>query len=167
MSVILYSIILLELSLVTIGDLRKRKIPNYWSLLNFISYSAFIFLFPEDIVFSWWVIGGSFLFLIVGFILFLGKIMGGGDAKFLSSIFLLIPLSVRGIYLDYLLYTTLIFALFFFFRNFLYNFKDIWAYMRSFHLEGAKNFFGTKFPFAPVILITWILIGLNLYSAIL
>jgi prepilin peptidase CpaA len=162
----LYLFILIQLTLVSIGDLRTRKIPNIWSLLNISFYILLLLLFPTTFEFhieSLILSGG---FLVTGFVLFVCKVMGGGDAKYLSTSSLLIPYELLWLYLEYLLIATLLFASYFFLRNLFVNKKDIAHYLRSFYLKGVKNFFGTKFAYAPVILLAWILLGLDFFKII-
>jgi prepilin peptidase CpaA len=152
--------------LVSIGDLRTRKIPNIWSLLNISFYILLLLLFPQNFEFhiESLILSGSFL--LTGFILFVFKVMGGGDAKYLSTSALLVPHELLWLYLEYLLISTLIFASFFFLRNLFVNKRDIAHYLRSFYLKGVKNFFGTKFAYAPVILLAWILIGIDYFKIV-
>ena len=160
----LYIFILIQLTLVSVGDLRTRKIPNIWSLLNISFFILLLLLFPQNFEFHIESLILSVSFLLIGFTLFIFKVMGGGDAKYLSTTALLIPYSLMWLYLEYLLIATLLFACFFFIRNIFMNRKDISHYLRSFYLKGVKNFFGTKFAYAPVILLAWILLGIDFFN---
>lgn len=150
---------LIELLAVAYGDFKTRKISNYWSILNIIVYAILIFLVPNEYSLSGMVLLNSLLFLIIGFVLFLFKVMGGGDAKFLATFVLLVPLNLHNTYLLYLLEGTILFAFFFFIKSIIMNFKDISMHLMSFDFKGVKIYFGSKFPFAPVILFTWLILG--------
>lgn len=162
-----FTFLLIQLLFVSLLDAKYRKISNNWSILNLAIYLSFIIFFPTILAFEWQTLILSGSFLLLGFILFVLKVMGGGDAKYLTTFTLLVPSRLHTLFLEYLLIGTIIFAGFFFIRNVLKNRSDIINYLRSFHLEGVKSFFGTKFAFAPVILVAWILLGLDIYLNIL
>jgi prepilin peptidase CpaA len=155
--------LIIQLLFVSLLDAKYRKISNNWSLLNIGIYLLFIIFFPSILSFEWQTLILSGAFLVLGFMLFLLKIMGGGDAKYLTTFTLLIPVKLHLLFLEYLLIGTILFAGFFFIKNIIQNRSDIINYLRSFYLQGVKSFFGTKFAFAPVILVAWILLGLDIY----
>ncbi len=163
----LYLFLLIQLVFVSLLDAKYRKISNNWSLLNIALYLGFIIFLPSVLPFAWSTLVLSGAFLCFGFTLFVFKIMGGGDAKYLTTFALLIPIELHQLFLEYLFVGTILFAGFFFIRNVIKNRTDIINYLRSFHLQGVKSFFGTKFAFAPVILVSWILLGLNIYFDLL
>ena len=75
----IYIFILIELCIVAYLDLKYRKIRNVWILVNvvisiglFISFPKFYILKIESFQFS-------IAFIFVGFLLFMMKIMGGGE----------------------------------------------------------------------------------------
>lgn len=154
--------ILIELLAVSIGDLRTKKIPNFWAILNIIIFIIFLFVLPHQYPFVFSMFLHSLAFLGVGFILFLLKIMGGGDSKYLFSFFLLVPLSLHAALLNNLLISTTIIGSAFFLRNIIKNYQGIYDNLRIGHFRALKNFFGTKFPFAPVILVSWLFTGYDL-----
>lgn len=162
----IYFFVLIQLIFVSIGDLRTRKIPNIWSLLNISFYILLLLLFPDSFKFHYQSIVLSIVFLLIGFSLFVLKVMGGGDAKYLSTSALLVPYGVMWTYLEYLFMSTFLFASFFFLKNLVINRKDISSYLRSFYLKGVKSFFGTKFAYAPVILVAWIFLGIKYFNLI-
>lgn len=159
----IYIFLLIELGFVAYLDIKYKKIKNHWSLLNlFIGINLFIFykdIYPLSI--------DSFqlplVFIFVGFVLYLLKIMGGGDSKLLATFFLLIPLNQQEIVFYYLLINTVIIGLTVFFKNIVVNFRTIIKGFRENDLQTIKSCFGRKFPYAPVILFTWIWYGLKNY----
>lgn len=155
----LYTFIAIELLVISYGDLRTKKIPNLWPILNMLLYVVLLLLFPQYYSFAWEVFVISFAFLFVGFILFLFKIMGAGDTKFLFTFFLLIPLSLQKIFFTHLLFATVIIGATFFLYNLLKNAKRLWRALLSSDLQGVKSCFGTKFSYAPVILFAWMWMG--------
>lgn len=160
----IYLFILLELSLVTYGDIKTRKIPNLWTLLNLVLAGFFFVIFPHIFEFGFAAFQYSIVFIFVGFFLFLMKIMGGGDSKFLASFFLITPLSLQDQVFYFLLISTIIVGVIFLIKNIIQNRKKLMEFIKHKDVIGVKSCFGTKFAYAPVILITWILIGVNLFN---
>lgn len=158
----IYLFIFIELVFVAWGDVKTNKIPNMWSLLNIITFATLLFISPELYQFQAETFVFSFAFLIIGFFLFLLKIMGGGDSKFLFTFFLLVPLSLHEMTFNYLLLSTLIIGSFVFLTNIAKNFDKIMRNLKIRNYQGVKSCFGTKFSYAPVILITWIWVGWNI-----
>jgi prepilin peptidase CpaA len=158
----IYLFVLIELAFVSYGDIRTNKIPNMWSIINIIAFLILLFVAPDFYVFTLATFTYSIAFLAVGFALFLFKIMGGGDTKYLFSLFLLIPISLQGKVFYYLLISTIIIGGFLLIQNTLKNFKPLWRAILDGNTRAVKSFFGTKFSYAPVILVTWLWIGFSL-----
>jgi prepilin peptidase CpaA len=156
---LVFYFILIELIVVSIIDIREKKIKNYWPLMNIVLFVLFLFIYPENYHFDFSTFLYPTVFLLVGFGLFLLKIMGAGDTKFLFSFFLLIPKLVQNELFVLLLYSTVLIGCFFFLTNFIKNFEKIIQTIKAREYFLLKNFFGSKFPFAPVILISWIWLG--------
>lgn len=154
-----YLFLLAELVVVSVLDIRQRVIKNYWPILNISLFVAFIFVYPNFYFFKWDTFVFSLTFLAVGFFLFLLKIMGAGDTKFLFSFFLLIPLSAQEGLFQLLLYSTVLIGCFFFFTNFIRHFEKIVQALKTKNYLLLKDCFGSKFPFAPVILLSWLWLG--------
>lgn len=158
---ILFYIILIQLLVVSLGDILTKKIPNYWPLFNIAIYPLLCWLYPEYYQLHW----GSFIFplafLIVGFFLFLLRIMGGGDSKYLFSLFLILPLKLHEPMFKLLLLSTFIIGSFVLLTNLTSNLNKIMTGLRSGDYNEVKKYFGTKFAYAPVILIAWIWLGIN------
>jgi prepilin peptidase CpaA len=94
------------------------------------------------------------------------KIMGGGDSKFLASFFLITPLALQDQVFYFLLISTVIVGVIFLVKNIIQNRVKLMEFIRDKNIIGVKSCFGTKFAYAPVILITWILIGVSLFQKI-
>jgi prepilin peptidase CpaA len=159
MSFLLYAFFSLELFFVGYGDIREKKIPNMWSILNLLCFILFLFIFPDLYLFKIKTFVIPVTFLIVGYFLFLLRIMGGGDSKFLFSFFLVVPFIYHEKLFEYLLYSTVIIGLFTFLTNMGSQFNKILMYAKSQQYHKIKECFGTKFSYAPVILIAWLWLG--------
>ena len=159
----IYFFLFIELVMVSINDIRYRKIKNIWSLLNIIVAVILFISLPSLYPFSIESFQFTFAFILIGFLLFLLKIMGGGDSKFLASFFLLVPLNEQEKFFFYLLLGTIIIGVFFLLKNTIHNREEIMISMRNKDVQGVKNCFGTKFAYAPVILMTWIYFGYDIY----
>ncbi len=155
----IYIFILIELIFVAYGDIKTDKIPNAWSILNLISFILLLILEPNTYHLSLDVFLVSFTFLVVGFVLFLLNIMGGGDSKFLFTFFLLVPESLQDTIFANLLVSTIVVGSIFFITNFIKNLERLIKYFKARDIKGIKRCFGTKFSFAPVILIAWVWLG--------
>lgn len=158
----IYLFILIELAIVSYGDIKTDKIPNMWSIINLIAFVVLLFVAPEFYKFTPLAFTYSFAFLAVGFVLFLLKIMGGGDTKYLFSLFLLIPMTLQGKVFYFLLISTIIIGGFLLIQNTLKNFKPLWKAILDGNTQEVKSYFGTKFSYAPVILVTWLWVGFSL-----
>lgn len=158
----IYVFVLIELVAVSYGDVKTNKIPNYWSILNLALFLVLLGVAPNHYHFVPETFLFSGVFLAVGFILFLLNIMGGGDSKFLFTFFLLLPVSIHEETFYYLLLSTVFIGSFFFLSNALKNRKVLWRAFLTSDIRAVKNCFGTKFSFAPVILVAWIWLGWNL-----
>jgi prepilin peptidase CpaA len=85
--------------------------------------------------------------------------MGGGDSKYLSSFYLLVPVSFQDSVFLYLLYTTIIIGSSLLLFNMLKNFDRIIELVSIGNISGIKKIFGKKFTYAPVIFVAWIWFG--------
>ena len=155
----LYLFLCLELIAVSWIDLKTQKISNGWTLLNIFLFFVLVIVLPQNYFFKLQTFFYSTVFLVVGFGLFLLKIMGGGDVKFLFSFFLLIPLALQETCLELLLYSTLFIGGVFLLVNFISHRKKVFLALAHKDIHLLKTCFGTKFSFAPVILVSWIWLG--------
>lgn len=157
--------ILLELVVVSWVDIKKRKISNKWTIANIILFIILLFVFPEYYIFTWKTFMYSGMLLAITFVLFLLNVMGGGDSKFLFSFFLIVPLKLQEQAFYYLLVSTVITGLIFFVMNTAINYRKLIEYLKNKDIQGVKSCFGSKFAFAPVILLSWLSVGWLLREA--
>ena len=155
----IYFFLLFELIFVAIIDIKTKKIWNMWSIVNIAFFILSFLLFSEQYKFGL----SLFLFplgvLVAGFILWMMKIMGAGDAKYLFTFFLLIPLSLHQTMLMLLAYSTILIGLGVMMYNITRKFTSFVFAVRTFDRVVFKMIFGTKFTYAPVILLAWIWLG--------
>lgn len=118
-----------------------------------------IFLFPAYYKFNFVTFFYPTVFLGVGFLLFVLKIMGGGDSKFLFSFFLLIPELYHEVFFMKLVYSTTAIGLYLLLYNTFRNFDKLSTSIRIMDMKGIKGVYGTKFAYAPVIAISWVAFG--------
>lgn len=163
MSVPFYLFITIELMFVAYLDFKYKKIKNIWSLINIIVAIGLFIALPEQYPLDIKSFQYTIVFILVGFMLFMLKIMGGGDSKFLATFFLLIPLKMHDLIFYHLLIVTVIIGLGVLLKNTVSNFSQIWKSFKLRDIEGVKKCFGSKFAYAPVILFTWISIGVKIF----
>ncbi len=149
-------LLLIELSAVAYLDWRDRKISNLWSIFNIILGLLLMALYPEIFNISWEILIYPSIFLVIGFILYLLDVMGAGDAKFLSTFLLLIPVVDQEEFIVMLIYSTIAVGLGFLIYNSLKSIKIVIMAARLKDWKSLKSCFGTRFAYAPVILATWI-----------
>lgn len=130
-----------------------------WSIVNLVFFLAVLIVSPEYYLLSFETFLYSFVFLCVGFVFFLLNIMGGGDSKFLFTFFLIVPLGLQEQTFEYLLVSTILVGTFVFITNISKNFDKLKYALKVKDKQAIRSCFGTKFAFAPIILITWIWVG--------
>jgi prepilin peptidase CpaA len=157
----IYALILVELLIVSWIDIKIKKISNLWLLINLILAITFHFLFPDAYHVEW----ATFIFpvgwIVVGFILYVLGIMGAGDSKFLASLFLMIPLKLHEGMLEKVLYSTVVVGFVMLTFKIGRDFKKIKAYALSTHWQEFKQSIRSNFSFAPVVLLAWIMLGVE------
>ncbi|MFZ8999719.1 MAG: hypothetical protein ACO20H_00315 [Bacteriovoracaceae bacterium] len=154
-----YLFLLIELVAVSYLDILHRKISNLWPLLNIIIFIIVLTIVPDVYNFELKQFFYSIAFLIVGFTLFILKIMGPGDTKFLFSFFILIPVSQHETAFLGLLYLTILMGSSLFLYNSYKNIEKIKEAFKRSDTKIIKEIYGSKFPYAPVILLSWIWFG--------
>jgi prepilin peptidase CpaA len=154
MFISVYVFLFLELAAVAWGDLKYRKVPNLWSLLNVAIFITLALAVPEVWLFSWNTFLWPVIIFLMGFFLYWMGIMGGGDAKFLSSTFLIIPAGDQEGFTIVLLVMTILAS----------ASLMLWRYFRR--RRAAQGFFsflrenwGRKYPFIPVVFTSWFFYG--------
>ncbi len=156
--------VLIQLIVVATIDLKKKIISNYWPIANGIA-AILLYLFLRDVyVFSWEVLLFPLGFLVVGFILFIFHIMGAGDSKYLSSVFLLLPLEYHALFFEKLLYSTMMVGGILFLVKVVKNFPQLKSFFLSGYWQGIRNVIKSRFSYAPVMLLAWILLGAHFWK---
>ena len=164
--IMVFVFLAIQLLVVAYVDFKTRKISNMWLLINGIFFLVLTFVYPQNYAWSFNVLLFPASFLIVGFGLFALNIMGGGDSKYLSSLYLLIPLKFQEIVLLYLLYTTVIIGSSLLLFNALKNLDRIVLLVKIGDARGIRKIFGKKFTYAPVIFIAWMWFGWQNHSVL-
>ncbi|MCK5882659.1 MAG: prepilin peptidase [Bacteriovoracaceae bacterium] len=163
----LFTLIAFEILTVGIIDFRTRKISNWWHLINLILMAVLVFAIPAryqlELVHLHYPIG----IFALGFLLFKIKpggtrIMGGGDAKYLTMLYLLIPTDLHEVFTIKLLYVVLLVGSILLITSLVKSWRKVLQSIceKSLKLEGIL---GTKFPFAPLIMMAWIWMGIDIY----
>lgn len=156
---VLYIFLLIELVFVALIDIKTKKISNLWFIVNSFFFCLTFFIFPEQYILSLQLFVIPIGILIMGFLLYLLKIMGAGDAKYLFTFFLLTPLSSQEMVFVYLAQSTIIIGLCILAYNALKNGSDFLFALKTWDKVLFKKIFGTKFTYAPVILLSWMWLG--------
>ena len=162
--IVVYLFIAIQLLFVAYIDFKTKKISNMWMAINFIFFCLLTFVFPKTYVWSIHVFIFPMAFLFVGFVLFMLNIMGGGDSKYLSSLYLLVPLDFQETTFVYLLYATVLVGSTLLLFNTLKNLDIIVNHFKMKDIAGIKKIFGKKFTYAPVIFIAWMWFGWQNYK---
>jgi prepilin peptidase CpaA len=157
----IYFLILAELIVVSWIDIKIKKISNYWFLFNLILSLCLYLFYPLNYPWQWAALIYPVGWILVGFGLYVLGIMGAGDSKFLASLFLIIPLDHQYNMLEKILYSTMVVGVVFLAIKITKDFKKIKAYALSSYWQGLKESIRSSFSFAPVILLAWILFGVE------
>lgn len=152
---ITYFAILFSLIIVAWIDFKTKKISNRWSIANLIAFVGLVAFSPLHQL-SLAVFIYPALMFGLGFVLFILKVMGGGDAKYLASLFLLLPLEWQPIFFELLALSTCLVASMLIVVNILRNYSKVREEIRNRNLKGLSSCFGTRFSYAPVILFAWV-----------
>lgn len=159
-----YLLILIELVIVSWIDIRTKKISNSWFFLNLLLGIIFYLTFTDYYHFEWTLFILPVSWLIIGFFLFLSKIMGAGDSKFLASFFLIVPVQFHLELFENLIYSTIVVGLVTFLIKVLQDFKKIKAYAFTHYWQGLKEMIGSRFSYGPVILLAWLMLGFRIWK---
>lgn len=158
----LFGSLLVELLIISYIDIRTKKISNLWMLLNIVVFIVLQAFSGE------WPPGAHFIFpagmIIVGFVLFAFHIMGAGDSKYLASLFLLVPTPDHMLFMEKLLTVTIFVGTILLTMKFVKKAAKIRAYIMTFYLKALKDEISSRFSYAPVILVAWILFGATLWQ---
>lgn len=157
----IYFLIIAQLFIISWFDMKEKKILNIWPLVNILIYVVSLFVFPKYYFFSLDVFYLPITFLVVGILLFALKLMGAGDSKYLFSLFLVTPYTQQGQLLMVLLYVTVIVGSSLLLLTILRNIKGIQLSLILKDFSRIKKIFGKKMPFAPLILVSWVWLGIE------
>lgn len=156
-----FVLVLAELIVVSWFDLKKKKISNYWPLLNIALSVAFHAAFPTLYPFSWEVMLFPVGFILIGFFLYLFHVMGAGDSKFLASLFLIVPLEYHLSFFSKIVTATIFVGAILILISLFKNGRKLRAYLIGQYWEGLKETIRSRFSYAPVILLAWLLLGIE------
>ena len=160
---VLIVIVLIELLIVAVVDLKKKKISNYWLIINIILAAIFHLSLKDTFPLSFELFIFPFGWILGGFLLFLLNIMGAGDSKFLASLFLMVPVEFHMVLFGKLVSSTIIIGIILVSMKVIRDFKVIKAYTLANYWAGAREAIKSRFSYAPVILIAWILFGVDVW----
>lgn len=167
MPFVVYLYLAAQILLVAYQDLQTKKISNRWPIINLGFFVFFILLFPEYYKFEISTFIWPIAFFVAGFFLFVLKIMGGGDSKYLTTFYLLIPVNYHEEAFFALAISTILVGSSIFINNILKNIDLIMMAFRTRDLLAIRSIFGKKFAFAPVIFISWIWFGWKIRNHII
>jgi prepilin peptidase CpaA len=162
MSLWIYGFIFIELIIISIIDIQTKKISNFWSL-GHVFVAMALYLISRHYTWSWPVLIYPIAWLILGFTLFLLGIMGAGDSKLLGSLYLIIPIGFHHLMLEKLIISTLVVGFMNLTLKIAKDFRTIKAYALSGHWPGLWEKMKSRFSYAPVVLMAWILMGVQLW----
>lgn len=163
MTPVIFGLVLLQLMAVAWIDLKTQKISNLWAILN-ILVSVLLHIFASSYYpLDWEVLLFPAGFIIIGFVLFLLNIMGAGDSKYLASLFLIIPVELHLGFFERLLLSTILVGTFLLGTKIVKHFVQLRAYFINRYWSGIKGIIKSRFSYAPVILVAWIILGVNLW----
>ncbi len=162
MSPWIYSLILLELAIISFIDIRTKKISNFWSIGQLVA-AVLLYISFDTYQWSWTVLVYPLIWFVIGFGLFILGIMGAGDSKLIASLYFLIPLSLHHVMLEKILISTIVVGFMNFFIKIIKDFRTIKAYALSAYWQGFWVKMKSSFSFAPVIMMAWILLGVQLW----
>ena len=152
---ILFIYIFVELLFVSIIDYRSRKVSNWWSVVHLAIFSV-ITLFLSINPWSWEGPVYASVFLAIGFALFSLNIMGAGDVKFISTLFLLIPAQFLFPFFINMLYATILVGSTLLTFSLVKHYNGIISAIAHRDVKTAWAFFGSKFAFIPIVFMAWI-----------
>jgi prepilin peptidase CpaA len=161
---VVFIVVMIELLFVGWIDFKTKKISNYWVILNVI-LSIGLYMMASDVYhLSLNILIFPLGFIVAGFILFLLNIMGAGDSKFLASLFLLTPSEYQIILFEKILLSTIVTGALLLSFSFVRNRKVLIAFMINRHWRGIRDIIKSRFSYAPVISVAWLLLGRDLWK---
>lgn len=160
---LIFALVLIELAIVAWIDYKTEKISNKWVLVNAVC-SVVLHLAVRNLYpLSWEVLLFPAGFIIVGFLLYLVNVMGAGDSKFLASLFLIVPLEYHLLFFSKIVISTIVVGATLLILRFIKHGPQLKAYFMSQYWEGIKTTLKSRFSYAPVIFLAWIMMGMELW----
>ena len=160
----IFAVIMAELLIVGWIDLKTCKISNRWIIVNFIISAGLHITFRDIYPLTLETLIFPFGFIAGGFFLYLLNIMGAGDSKFLASLFLIIPLQYHLMFFEKLVLSTVAVGATMLVFRIMRNARTLKAYYLSRYWAGIKETLRSRFSYAPVICIAWMLMGFILWK---
>lgn len=148
--------LLVNIVVVAAFDLKTRIISNYWSVSNLVFCLVFFFLFPDYFDRSFQHFQIPLAFFVVTFILFAMKIMGGGDSKYFSTLFLIIPTLIQMAFLHKLIILTAVVGFIFLLINIVKRRNLVKMELLTGQFKSLYFKLGSKVPYAPIAALAWI-----------
>ncbi|MCB9060335.1 MAG: prepilin peptidase [Halobacteriovoraceae bacterium] len=155
-----FVILCIELLIIAYLDFRYKTIKNIWVFVNIFFGIVFFLSWPEYYFFQLNTFFFSATIFGVGLVFFKLKIMSAGDTKLLMTLFPLIPIDLQESYFITLLFGTVIIGGSVLFINIVKNYKSLFEILVTRNFTHMRDFLGSKFSFAPVVFIAWIVFGL-------
>jgi prepilin peptidase CpaA len=159
MNLYLYSVVLIQLLLISWIDLKTKRIYHLWPIFNFFLGLGLLVGGVHPLAYQ------HFYFplgmLIIGFIFFLFRIMGGGDSKYLASLFFITPFEYHYLLFEKLVLVTMIVGSLLLMMTVVRQGARIKAYFVGMYWQGFKDIIKSRFSYAPVILIAWLYLGVH------
>ena len=128
-------------------------------MINLIFFIICLFVFPDSYPLEFSSFFIPLVIFIVSFILFALKVMGAGDSKYLTTFYLMVPVAGQEDSFWYLTVSTIAIGGIFFLVNISRNIDKIIMSFKTANMHGIKQIFGTRFSFAPVVLVAWVWFG--------
>jgi prepilin peptidase CpaA len=164
MPLILYFTILGILLFFSVIDIKTKKIPNKYLPLFLIPFFSYL-IFDNQLYLNWpMTLWYPFVVLIGGFVLFLFKIMGAGDAKLLFLLFLCIPNQEKNNFLKILIITTIMISILRISLQIIRKREQFWIDLITFNVKGLFNLVSERYSYAPVIFLSWVGYFINLLN---
>lgn len=161
---IVFALVLAELLVVGWIDYKTQKISNKWILVNAVVAIGLYAFGGSYYPLSWQMLFFPLGFIVIGFLLFLMNVMGAGDSKFLASLFLLIPLEYQLLFFEKLVVSTIITGSILLTIKVISEKERLKAYLLSRYWPGIRDTIKSRFSYAPVVTVAWILLGFNLWK---
>jgi len=161
---IAFSLILIELLIVSWVDFKTKKISNYWIMSNLIFATLLFSLGSHLYQLSWNIFLFPLGFIGIGFILFLVNIMGAGDSKYLASLFVVTPFDYHFIFFEKIIISTIMVGTILLISKFFKHRREMVAFTFNRHWKGIQEIIRSRFSYAPVISVAWILLGMEIWK---